>query len=215
LYSKELQEFSSQQKIIDLMKDFIGPDIWMRHDQAVAKGPGAGTFPWHQDNGYNKLKDGHYQFWIALTEMNADNGGLWLQSGSHKSILPHTKIGNEQVYDGVPESPVAIEAAPGDAIIFSSFTLHSTTPNITQNVRWAYVLEYMSFDCFDPFLEPPYFVVAREGKSCPEFVESYRGSQNLANRLKYNLRMDGILKRWARKLLKRDRPIVSEKTEVR
>lgn len=202
-YSEEIQSFAAQQKIVDVLKGLIGPDIWMRHDQAVAKGPGADTFPWHQDNGYNKLKDGHFQFWIALTEMNQDNGGLWLQPGSHKQILPHKKVGNEQVYDGIPENPVAIAAKPGDVIIFSSFCLHSTTPNITQKDRWAYVLEYMSFDYYDPFLEPPYFIIARDGKSCPEFVESYRGSNNLANRLKYNLRMDGQLKRWLRKIIKK------------
>ncbi|MGG6293726.1 phytanoyl-CoA dioxygenase family protein [Leptolyngbya sp. AN02str] len=202
-YSKEMQAFAAQQKIVNVLKELSGPDIWMRHDQAVAKGPGADTFPWHQDNGYNKLKDGHYQFWIALTEMNQDNGGLWLQPGSHKMILPHKKVGNEQVYDGIPENPVAIEAKPGDVIIFSSFCLHSTTPNITQKQRWAYVLEYMSLDHFDPFLEPPYFIIAKDGKSCPEFVESYRGSKKLTNRLKYNLRMDGVIKRWLRRVLKK------------
>jgi hypothetical protein len=202
-YSEEIQKFAAQQKIVDVLTELSAPDIWMRHDQAVAKEPGAGTFPWHQDNGYNKLKDGHFQFWIALTEMNQDNGGLWLQPGSHKQSLPHKKVGNEQVYEGVPESPVAIDAKPGDVIIFSSFCLHSTTPNITQKQRWAYVLEYMSLDYFDPFLEPPYFIIAKDGKSCPEFVESYRGSQDLGNRLKYNLRMDGKIKRWVRQIVKK------------
>jgi hypothetical protein len=193
--SPELQKFASQQKIIDLLKNISGPDIWLRWDQAVAKGPGADTFPWHQDNGYNKLKDGHYQFWIALTEMTADNGGLCLQPGSHTKRLPHKKVGQEEVYDGIPENPILIEAEPGDVVIFSSFLLHSTTPNITQNSRWAYVLEYMSLNHYDPTLEPPYFVVARNGKSCPEFVESYEGSKSFFNRLKYNLGIDKAVKR--------------------
>lgn len=209
-YSKELQKFAAQQKIVDVLRELTGPDIWMRHDQAVAKGPGADIFPWHQDNGYNKLKDGHYQFWIALTEMNPSNGGLCLQPGSHKKILPHKKVGNEQVYDGIPENPVSIEAKPGDVIIFSSFCLHSTTPNITQSSRWAYVLEYMSLDYFDPFLEPPYFMIAQGGQSCPEFVETYRGAKSLTNRLKYNMRMDGTIKRWLRKLIKK--PLHSAET---
>lgn len=80
--SPELQKFASQQKIIDVLKEIASPDLWIRWDQAVAKGPGADVFPWHQDNSYNKLKDGHYQFWVALTEMTADNGGLCLQPGS-------------------------------------------------------------------------------------------------------------------------------------
>lgn len=185
-HSPALQKFISQQKIIDLLQDLVGPDVWVRWDQAVAKAPGADTFPWHQDNSYSRLKDPHYQFWIALTEMTADNGGLWLQPGSHRyTSLPHQRVGHEAVYDGVPESPILIEAQPGDVVIFSSFTLHCTTPNTTQTTRWAYVAEYMSLEHYDPYVEPPYFVVARNGKSCPEFVETYPGKTNPLNQLKY------------------------------
>lgn len=183
--SEKLQQFIAQQKVIDLLKPLIGPDMWVRWDQAVAKGPGADTFPWHQDNSYSRLLDPHYQFWVALTEMTADNGGLWLQPGSHHQTLPHRKLGHETVYDGVPESPVFIAAEPGDVVIFSSFTLHSTTPNITQSDRWAYVIEYMSLEHYDPYIEPPYFVVARDGVSCPEFVETFKGKTNPVNHLKY------------------------------
>ena len=48
--SEKLRKFISQQKIIDFLKPFAGPDIWVRWDQAVEKKPGAGTFAWHQDN---------------------------------------------------------------------------------------------------------------------------------------------------------------------
>ena len=184
--NRRIQQFVSQQKIVDLLKEIIGPDIWLRWDQAVAKAPGADTFPWHQDNNYSNLKDPHYQVWVALTKSNADNGGLWLQPGSHKyKSLPYQKVGHEVVYQGVLENPVAIEAEPGDVVVFSSFTLHSTTPNTTQDTRWAYVMEYMSLDHYDPYIEPPYFVVARNGRSNPEFVRSFRGKNNPLSRLKY------------------------------
>lgn len=184
--SPKIQQFICQPKIIDLLKQIIGPDIWVRWDQAVAKGPGADIFPWHQDNNYSKLVDPHYQVWIALTESNADNGGLLLKPGSHRSkSLPYQTVGHEVVYSGKVENPVLIEAEPGDVVIFSSFTLHSTTPNITQDTRWAYVIEYMSLDHYDPYVEPPYFVVARNGISSPEFVRSFRGKKNPFSRLKY------------------------------
>lgn len=185
MHDKFIQEFISQQKIVNLLKIVAGPDLWVRWDQAVAKGPGADIFPWHQDNGYNGLRTEFYQLWISLTNATADNGGLLLQPGSHKKPLPHKKVGHEMVYTGIPESPILIEAEPGDITLFSSFLLHSTNPNTTQDDRWAYVIEYMPLDDYDPTLKPPYFVVARDGKSCPEFVDSQKGSKNIFNRLKY------------------------------
>ena len=76
--SEKIRAFISQAKIIDLLSPLAGPDIWVRWDQAVEKQRGAGTFPWHQDNQYSYLKDQHYQFWISMTSMTADNGGLWV-----------------------------------------------------------------------------------------------------------------------------------------
>jgi hypothetical protein len=187
LTSEWLQAFISQQRIIDVLTTIAGGDLWVRWDQAVDKGPGADTFPWHQDNAYNGLWDGHYQFWVALTEMTPENGGLCLKPGSHKSRLPHKPVGNAMVYDGVVSESVSISAEPGDVVVFSSFLLHSTTPNVTRDSRWAYVVEYMRLDDCDPYLQPPYFVVARNGQSCPEMVTSHKGSQSRMNQIKYYL----------------------------
>ena len=183
--SKKLQKFISQPRLVDVLKQIVGPDIWVRWDQAVAKGSGSGTFPWHQDNAYSGLKDSHYQLWIALTKMTPENGGLWLVPGSHKQVLPHKLVGSHATYQGTPENPVFIEAKAGDIVLFSSLTLHSTTPNTTQDARWAYVVEYMSLDDFDPTIDPPYFVVARDGKPQPELLDFYPGRLNLAKRMKY------------------------------
>lgn len=184
--SPYLQSFISQHKIVDLLRDIIGPDIWVRWDQAVEKKPGGEEFPWHQDNGYNDIQDAHYQLWIALTDMNQENGGLWLQPGSHKyGILSHERIDNNKVSLGNPEKAVFIEAEKGDIILFSSLMLHRTSPNISNSNRWAYVVEYMSTDQYDPYLEPPYFVVARGGVSSPGFVRFYRGQLNPKKQVKY------------------------------
>lgn len=184
--SRKLQEFLSQPCLVDFLKTVIGPDFWVRWDQAVYKGPGAPEFPWHQDNGYNALKDEHYQLWIALSKMNAERGGLWLVPGSHKrGLLLHENVGNHMVYLGPTENAVCLEAEVGDVVLFSSRMLHYTSPNVSNHGRWAYVAEYMALDHFDPYIEPPYFVVARNGKPRPEFVRYYRGRLNAANQIKY------------------------------
>src|SRR5262249_26238261 len=76
--SAVLQKFLSAQRLIDVLAPIAGGDLWVRWDQAVSKKPGAGIFPWHQDNGYNGLKTQHYQLWVALTETKEQNGALWL-----------------------------------------------------------------------------------------------------------------------------------------
>jgi len=43
----------------------------------------------------------------------------------------------------------------------------------------------MSLNHVDPGVKPPYFVVARNGKSQPEFVNLHRGFLNPWNHLKY------------------------------
>ena len=92
-------------------------------------------------------------------------------------MMPHNSDGQFEHYIGDITNAIMIEAEPGDVLIFSSFTLHATLENTTKNdTRWAYVVEYMSLDDFDPTVNSPYFVVARDGKSSPEFVVSHPAS---------------------------------------
>ncbi|PKO52759.1 MAG: phytanoyl-CoA dioxygenase family protein, partial [Betaproteobacteria bacterium HGW-Betaproteobacteria-20] len=186
--SKKIQDFISQQKIIDLLKNFAGNNIWARWDQAVGKGPNSATFPWHQDNGYSRLPHQYFQLWIAVTKSTAENGTLLISPGSHTlGHLPHKLDGTHLHYDGEVANPIMIEAEQGDAIIFSSFTLHATMPNITRNdTRWAYVIEYISLDHYDPTVPCPYFVVARNGKSTQEFIKKHPNLK-LRDKVKHKL----------------------------
>jgi ectoine hydroxylase-related dioxygenase (phytanoyl-CoA dioxygenase family) len=184
--SEKLRSFISQPKIIDFLKQFMGPDIWVRWDQAVEKKPGADTFPWHQDNQYSALKDQHFQFWISLTTMTADNGGLWVVPGSHKGMLKYEMIGTHVSYAGDVTHAEFISAEPGDVVLFSSFLLHSTTPNITQKSRWAYVVEYMKMDNIDPYIEAPYLMVAKNGQPHVEYLDRLPSANDWSNRYKYS-----------------------------
>ena len=181
-----LKDFSTQPRIIEVMKELAGPDFWIRWDQAVGKYPGGSDFPWHQDNAYNKLKDMHFQFWIGLTPMNKQNGGVWLQPGSHKfGLLPHSKVDNHLSRDVKPCKEEFIESKPGDVLIFSSLTLHYTTRNYSENERWAWVIEYMSCDFYDPHMRPPYFIACENGEPVKKFVESYKACHDPRARMKY------------------------------
>jgi ectoine hydroxylase-related dioxygenase (phytanoyl-CoA dioxygenase family) len=183
--SPSLQAFLTQKKVIDLVCSIGDPDLWIRWDQCVAKAPGGAEFPWHQDNAYNKLKDEHYQFWVAVTDMTLENGGLWVQPGSHKQLWPHKRLGNHLACAVTPGEETFCAAKKGDVIIFSSKMLHRTKRNSSNSDRWAYVAEYMSLEHYDPLVEAPFFIAAENGKPVSKMADSYRGHARLGNRMKY------------------------------
>jgi hypothetical protein len=176
--SELVRRFVTQQSLIDFISPITGPDLWLRWDQAVAKGPQSGVFAWHTDEAYDGLTQRHFEVWIALTEMRADNGGLWVIPGSHKRRHRHHRIGNHMVADASPllDAPsggkVFVEAEAGDVVLFSSGLLHKTYENTTTKARWAYVAEMLQIGTFDPAVEAPYFVTFRDGKPACEFVDS-------------------------------------------
>jgi hypothetical protein len=99
---------------------------------------------------------------------------------------------------------VPIAAQKGDVVIFSSLTLHRTLPNRTQADRWAYVIEYMSVRHFDPFIEPPYFLVSEDGRSAPRFSARHPGSLSRENvRLYWLPRMQKLVRTRLRRPLGR------------
>jgi hypothetical protein len=174
--SEPLRRLLCEPALVAAVGAVLGGDLWVRWDQAVDKGPGAGIFPWHQDNEYSKLLSEHVQVWVALTSSDPEVGGLELVPRRLAARLPHHLEEGHVVYDGdVADGAVAIHAEPGDVVLFSSFTLHRTTPNVTDRHRWAYVAEYLSLDDTDPFLEPPYLVVARDGRPAPEVTDQRPG----------------------------------------
>jgi len=170
--------FVSQQTLIDFVAPIGGPNLWVRWDQAVAKGPDSGVFEWHTDAGYNHLPQHHFEIWIALSESRKDNGGLWVIPGSHRWRVRHRRIGTHMVahgrerFDEPGSGRMCIEAEAGDVILFSSRLLHKTYENTTPRARWAYVAEVMRLKDLDPTIKPPYFVIARDGRAAGELVDT-------------------------------------------
>jgi ectoine hydroxylase-related dioxygenase (phytanoyl-CoA dioxygenase family) len=183
--SQKLREFISQPKVVNFLSQFIGPNFWVRWDQAVEKGPGAGTFPWHQDNSYSQLKDPHYQLWISLTKMTKENGGIWMIPGSHKQKITHSKDGCHTVAEANQELAEFISAEIGDIVLFSSYALHSTTPNVTDESRWAYVVEYMKLEHIDPYIDAPHLIIAQNGVPAMHYVNHLASEDYLMNKIKY------------------------------
>jgi hypothetical protein len=100
-------------------------------------------------------------------------------------LLRHEQVGRHLVCARKADRPQAIEANPGDVIVFSSLMMHHTPPNRSPRRRWAYVAEYMRLNQWDPYIQPPYFIATRDGNPSPRFVQRAPGARSLRNQLVY------------------------------
>ncbi len=143
--SETLRRFSMHPLLVRLVRELIGADVHLYWDQLVYKKPGSPEeFPWHQDNGYTYVEPQQYlTCWIALTDATVDNGCPWIVPGLHRlGTLDHewTALGFRCLTD--PPDPLPLEVPRGGIAVFSSLTPHRTGPNLTDETRKSYILQY-------------------------------------------------------------------------
>jgi phytanoyl-CoA hydroxylase len=143
--SAVLRQFTKSTLFAELCVDLIGPDARLYWDQAVYKKPDTDApFPWHQDNGYAFVEPQQYlTCWIALTDATEENGCPWVVPGVHRmGTLSHrySDIGFVCLTD--PADAVSAPVERGGIVVFSSLTPHSTGPNLTDQVRKAYIVQF-------------------------------------------------------------------------
>ena len=139
-------QFATHPVFAALCGDLIGPSARLYWDQLVYKRPGtAEEFPWHQDNGYTYVTPQQYlTCWVALTDATPENGCPWIAPGLHRQgTLAHqwTDLGFECL-ETAPPNAQPMPLAAGSIAVFSSLTPHRTGPNVTDQVRKAYILQY-------------------------------------------------------------------------
>lgn len=143
--SATLKAFSRHRVLCQLVTELIGPDVRLYWDQLVYKKPHTpAEFPWHQDNGYTFVEPQQYlTCWVALTDATIENGCPWIAPGVHRQgTLVHrwTDFGFQCLTD--PPAAQALEVRAGSIAVFSSLTPHRTGPNMTNDVRKSYILQY-------------------------------------------------------------------------
>ena len=143
--SASCRAFTQHKVFADLCHDLVGDNVRLYWDQAVYKKPETPReFPWHQDNGYNYVEPQDYlTCWVPLNDATIENGCPWVVPGVHlQGTLDHwaTDLGYRCIENDA--SAVPVEAGPGDIVVFSSLTPHRTGPNLTSDVRKAYIIQY-------------------------------------------------------------------------
>ncbi|WNR42978.1 phytanoyl-CoA dioxygenase family protein [Paenibacillus roseipurpureus] len=140
------QQFCAHPKFVEITTAILGGDVSLYWDQAVYKRPEtAKDFPWHQDNGYGLvLSDEYVTCWLAMEDATIENGCIWVKPRTHKDgIIEHQKtpIGWQCYFGEDPGIPV--ELKKGSMVVFSSLLFHRSGPNVSDNIRKGYILQYI------------------------------------------------------------------------
>jgi phytanoyl-CoA hydroxylase len=149
-HSAVIREVATRGAHLDWVEQLVGPNVCLWFNQYVTKMPdahsGKSEFPWHQDNGYSVIDPAtNVTIWIALDDVDEQNGCVWVVPGSHqRGLLPHRAKNADSWHlsvtvegDGVPARMKA-----GEAVVFSGLTLHRSKLNHTDRPRRAFFLEY-------------------------------------------------------------------------
>ena len=144
LSSPLLREFVMSPIYLEACARLIGPDADLYYNQVVIKPPQKGrSFGWHQDSGYTQTRPLAYiTCWTAISRTFIDNGCIWIVPGSHRRGLVEHHYDDdtrEHRVDVDESQAVAVAMQPGQVAIFSSLMLHKSGPNVSNEVRRAYV----------------------------------------------------------------------------
>lgn len=147
LKHEQFRRFVLDPRLRRLVEALLGPDPCLLRDQLFMKPPRFGSpKPYHQENAPLLIEpaDDFLVAWVALDDVDEDNGCLRYIDGSHRAALPHAPVPGRPfdiaVSDGSydPADEVAVPVRRGSAIIHHSQTLHGSHANRSDRWRRAY-----------------------------------------------------------------------------
>ncbi|MEM7534307.1 MAG: phytanoyl-CoA dioxygenase family protein [Chloroflexota bacterium] len=150
----DFQHFALDDRIIHLITDLVGEPPLLVTDQIFMKPPRFGSAkPYHQDNFYFECVPGDHVItaWIALDDVDEENGCLRYIDGSHKAgIIPHEPLPGEPYNLVPPPERVDLQKeslAPvgkGGIVFHHSQTLHTSYRNESNRWRRGYATHWAS-----------------------------------------------------------------------
>ncbi|MBM3265688.1 MAG: phytanoyl-CoA dioxygenase family protein [candidate division Zixibacteria bacterium] len=150
------RKFVLDPRLRDILKRLTGDEPLLCTDQIFLKPPRFGSAkPYHQDNFYFQCTPSDHVItaWIALDDVDEENGCLRYISGSHRNgILPHREMPGES-YNLAPD-PADIDMsrealAPvrkGGVVFHHSETLHTSHRNTSDRWRRGYATHWVTAD---------------------------------------------------------------------
>lgn len=152
--NKFLENIRTDARLAGIVRNFLGDNVKQLNNQAYFHLPGAPAgFEWHQDIMFREPLDryphiveenGYMQTAIIIDPFTGHNGPLVFLKGSHKfgnlqllnrddPSFRHAKAEKPRIVKDCEN--VIIRAQPGDVVIWSSLTVHKSSPNAGSHAR--------------------------------------------------------------------------------
>ena len=153
---RELFQFMSEPKVIDIAEDLLGsPEVFMHGvfnlrpklpDQRWTR------TPWHQDSQYypSNTRVHTISIWMPLMRVTTENSCLQVAEGYHRGDMYAISEDEETGFLGISKEEraaiagIPIEMEAGDALCFTQLTPHAALPNKSDAVRWSIDLRYQT-----------------------------------------------------------------------
>jgi hypothetical protein len=174
------ERFLLHPRVLDVLEALIGPDVLALQSMLFFKQPGQPGQGYHQDSYYiPTIPDTLCGAWLALDQVDEENGCLWMTVGSqHEPVYPDSDgniptgqrdlsdiepITNPSATDEsingltriarkYPGREVKAEVAPGDVVFFGGHILHRSHRNNSKTrTRRAFVGHYCNARSWVPW----------------------------------------------------------------
>lgn len=145
------------ERMLDIVEQFIGPNIALFAAHYIAKPPRKGQkVLWHQDGTYWPLEPMDVTtIWLAATDSTRENGCLRVLPGTQKNrLLARNELqdvddGKNVLSSGIHPSQiddshaVDLELQPGDVSIHNPKIIHGSNANTSERWRIGLTLRYI------------------------------------------------------------------------
>jgi len=160
LFFRWAYELATHPAVLDVVEQFLGPDILVHSTRIFCKDPGQPTYvSWHQDGRYSGLQGRQApSIWIALSESTPQNGCLRVIPGSHlQGPLPHQETfaehnmlnHGEQITAPLDESTaIDVVLQPGEMSLHHVDMVHGSAPNRSGGKRVGFIIT-----CITPLVQ--------------------------------------------------------------
>ena len=149
----DIYNLAANREIVGRIQSLFGEDVLLWRTMFFIKESGAKLIPWHQDyDGWAIEPYMAISAWIAIDDVDRENGCLEFIPGSHRTYFPLVAT-EKDCMDGFPRmsdpglfdenSSVAVEMKAGQFVLFNERVLHKSAANSSNRRRIGLAARYI------------------------------------------------------------------------